>query len=112
MSKITKTKGPVGVEMVDNDAPATRTYEYEFDGLARLGKEIKISPKSFATINKPGYKTEFFVETVSVTIGIGKDHVADLIMSKEAWEALNSGEEVSITTLKEFQKKYVHTKKS
>lgn len=85
----------------------TRTYQYEIEHFARLGKEVKISPKANATVNKAGFKTEFFVETVSVTIGIGNNHVADLIMSKAAWNALKEGEEVTITTTQEFKQKYL-----
>ena len=77
---------------------------------ARLGKEIKISPKANVTVNKAGLKTEFFVETINVCIGIGKDHTADLIMSKDAWESLNKGEKISITTTEDFKKKYVYKK--
>ncbi len=75
---------------------ATRIYQYEIERFTRFGKEIKISPKSNTTVNKVGFKTEFFVETVSVLIGIGKDHTADLIMSKDSWEALNNGAEIFI----------------
>lgn len=42
--------------------------------------------------------------------GIGNDHTADLIMSKDAWEALNSGEKINITTTEDFKKKYVYKK--
>lgn len=73
----------------------------------KLGKEVKISPKTCAHENTPGYSITFYTETVSVTLGIGKNHVADLIMSKKAWEALNDGEEISITTKKDFIKKYL-----
>ena len=102
----------IKVENVTPDGGAvTRIYNYEIDGFARLGKEVRVSPKSHISINKPGFKTEFFVETVSVVIGIGNDHSADLIMSKSAWEALNSGEEVSVITTEEFKKKYIYKKK-
>lgn len=101
--KNTKTE----VEMVEGYGPATRTYNQSIVKNKSLGKEIKISPKSHAAINAPGFKTEFFVESVNVLIGIGKDHTADLIMTKEAWEALNNGEQVSITTLKEFKEKFL-----
>lgn len=77
------------------------------NGFSRLGKEIKISPKSLVTINKPGYKKEIFVESVSLIVGIGNDHVAELVMDKEAWDALKSGELISTTTHKEFIKKYL-----
>lgn len=81
-----------------NSKRGTRNYEYEIDGLGRLGKEIKISPKANITFNKAGFKTEFFVPFVNVLIGIGNDHTADLIMTVDAWEALNKGEEIHITT--------------
>lgn len=93
---------------VENVTPengkVTRTYSQKMSNFFRLGKEIKISPKATAMVNAPGYKQEFFVESVSVLIGIGKNHSADLIMSKEAWEALKNGEEISITTTQEFKK--------
>jgi hypothetical protein len=85
---------------------ATRTYAYQIEGMAPLGREIRISPKANVTVNKAGFKTEFFVPTVNVLIGIGKDNTADLIMTVDAWEALKSGEEISITTVKEFREKF------
>lgn len=72
-----------------------------------LGKEIKISPKTHVNICLPGYKKEFFVESVSVNIGIGKDHVAELIMPIDAWEALKKGEKPFTTTFKEFKKNFL-----
>lgn len=111
MSKIRKTNETIGVEMVTpKGKKATRIYQYEIDHFTRLGKEIKISPKANITVNKAGFKTEFFVETVNVLIGIGNDHTADLIMSKDAWEALNKGEKINITTTEDFKKKYVYKK--
>lgn len=111
MSKIRKTNKSIGVEMVTpNGKKATRNYQYEIDHFTRLGKEIKISPKTNITVNKAGFKTEFFVETVHVLIGIGNNHTADLIMSKDDWEALNKGEKISITTTEDFKKKHVYKK--
>jgi len=111
MSKITKTNETIGVEMVTpKGKKATRMYAYEIEHFTRLGREIKISPKANITVNKAGFKTEFYVETVNVLIGIGNDHTADLIMSKDAWEALNKGEKISITTTEDFKKKYVYKK--
>jgi len=99
-------KADVKVEMVDT-GECTRVYTQHINTFGTLGREIKISPKSCITINKPGYKTEFFVESVSVLIGIGKDHTADIIMSRDSWEALINGAEISITTLKEFKEKFL-----
>lgn len=87
------------------ESPKSRTTS-EIKEFSSLGKEIKISPKAKINVNKEGYKTEYFVETIEVLIGIGKDYTATLIMSKEAYEALNEGELISITTNKEFQDKY------
>lgn len=107
----TKNK-EIGVEMVTPEGgTATRTYQYHIDHFARLGREVKISPKANATINRPGFKMEFYVETVNVLIGIGNHHTADLIMDVDAWEALKRGEPITITTTKEFEKKYVYKKK-
>jgi len=98
----------IGVKMVNQDSPtATRTYDQIILKFDNLGKEIKISPKACVTVNKAGFKTEFFVDTVSINIGIGNDHTADLIMTRKAWEALKDGEEVNITTVKEFRENFL-----
>lgn len=57
-------------------------------GTIRLGKLIKISPKSMGAINSPGYQVEYVGVSVSVLVGIGKDHTAELTMSVEAWKVL------------------------
>lgn len=112
MDRIAKTNEPIKLEMATPDGKAaTRMYAYEIDYFTALGKEIKISPKANVTINKPGFKTEFYVETVNVCIGIGDNHSADLIMSKDAWEALKSGEEITVTTTEQFKNKYVYSRK-
>ncbi len=68
-----------------------------------LGREIKISPKSAATVNDAGHELKFLVPTVSVLIGIGKDETADLVMTEDAWNALNNGEKLNIETVKSFK---------
>ena len=73
----------------------------------KLGKEIKISPKTYINVNKENYSIEYGTESISINVGIGKDHVAHLTMSLEAWEALNEGQELKTTTLKEFKKEYL-----
>jgi len=86
---------------------ASRTYSQEIKNFGTLGREIKISPKANISVNNAGFKIEFFVDTVNVLIGIGKDHTADLIMAKDSWEALKKGAKISITTTKEFKKKFL-----
>lgn len=96
------------VKMVDTDPEnITRVYKQTILKFDKLGKEVKISPKACVTINKPGFRTEFFVDSVTINIGIGTDHTADLIMTREAWKALNKGEKVDITTLEEFKRDFL-----
>lgn len=90
------------------DTQIKRTTSYPTSGTGRLGKEIRITPKAHINIMAPGYKTEFFTETVELCIGIGKDHVASLVMDIEAWNALKAGEPVNITTTEEYKKKYIY----
>ena len=73
----------------------------------KLGKEIKISPKTYISVNKENFSIVYGTESISINIGIGKDHLAHLTMSLESWEALNEGQEVKTTTLKEFKKEYL-----
>ena len=82
------------------------TVKQEIISFARLGKEIKISPKTNCNVNKEGYSLECFTESIEVLIGIGK-YTATLIMSKEAWVALQT-EEVKIVTTEQFKKKLYH----
>jgi hypothetical protein len=101
------------VKMVYPDDPSdiTRIYTQTIQGFLYFARELKISPKSNASWNKKGFKVEFFVDTVSVSIGIGKDHTADLIMTKDAWDAFVEGAEISIDTVKEFEGKYIKRRK-
>lgn len=50
MTKITETNKPKSIN------------QYEINHFARLGKEIKISPKANITVNKAGFKTEFLLK--------------------------------------------------
>ena len=81
-----------------------------------LGRELKISPKSVVHRMAPGYKVEYYTETVEVLIGVGKDNTASLIMSVECWEAFVGGADVKISTMSEFvvkkAKKNVKTEKT
>lgn len=95
------------VRTTESENKATRMYKYEVLKFRPLGKEIKISPKANISINKAGFKTEFYVDTICLTIGIGNDHTADLIMTKDAWEALKNGEKINIETTKSFKKKFL-----
>lgn len=103
--------GEYPVERVNIGVPATRIYHQTILGYLYFGRELKVSPKSNAVLNKVGYKSEFFVETVSVLIGIGDDYTADLVMTKGAWDAFVAGETINIDTVKEFNAKYIKRKR-
>lgn len=99
----TSTSGEV--RMV-KDGPVNILFNQKIKGSIRFGREIKISPKANACINERGYKVEYFTETVSVTIGIGKDYTAELIMTEDAWKALRKGEKITTTTTHQFKELY------
>jgi hypothetical protein len=107
MQQIEKTN--IEVKMTESLTPKIK-FSSKINGLSNLGREIKISPKSYVSICDAGYKVEYFTEMISVCIGIGANHTAELTMTKEAWDALNEGEKISITTLKEFNNNYVKRK--
>lgn len=107
MQQIEKTN--IEVQMTESLSPKIK-FTSKINGLSNLGREIKISPKAYVSICDAGYKLEYFTEMISVCIGIGNDHTAELTMTKEAWDALNEGEKVSVTTLKEFNKRFVERK--
>lgn len=81
-----------------------KIINYQPDNYGSLGRRVEFGAKSKVSINKPGMKIEWFVPTVDVLVGVGKDHVANLIMDIEAWEALKKGQKINIETLQEFKK--------
>ena len=87
--------------------PVSKIIHSQSENHGKLGRRIEIGSTAHVTVNKPGMKVEFFTPTVDVLIGIGNDHVANLIMDKDAWEALKSGEEINIDSLKDFTKKFL-----
>lgn len=91
------------VEVIMEGSNPTRRYKQIINKFQRFGREMRISPKANAMVCDPGFEVKFYDEVVNVCIGIGKDHTADLLMSKEAWEAFKDGEEISVTTVKEFK---------
>ena len=116
MSRIKKTveefETPIElVSVLPKGKKATRRWEYQISAFLRFGKEIKISPKSNAMLHPDRYLAEYFTDTVSVNIGIGDEHTADLVMSKAAWDALQNGAIPNIMTTEEYKQKYVYTKK-
>lgn len=100
-----KKKNPVIKKMSFPSVKNERSYE--IDNFGKLGKRIEIGANSKVTLNKPGMKVEFFTPTVDVLIGIGKDHVANLIMDTDAWAALKKGAVLNIDTLKVFKKNFL-----
>lgn len=72
----------------------------------KLGREIKISPKTIVMFNDPFTRT-FATDTVEVLIGIGKYHSASLTMDVYSWKALKEGAEINITTSKQFRKQFI-----
>lgn len=98
MAKITKTI---------TEPPTRSVMTKNPENFGALGKQIKIGAKSNISVNKPGYKCEWFVPTVEVLIGIGKDHTAHLLMDTDAWKALKKGSKIHITTVQEFKEKFL-----
>lgn len=93
--------------MSETEKEPTVILDFKQGYLSRLGREIKISPKSLTSVStEPGGSIKINTECVSVSIGIGKDHVAWLIMPKAAWNALLAGEDIDITTTEDFKKKF------
>ncbi len=107
MSKIKEINSNIKLLLESKSGNPTRNYAYKITHFSRLGKEIKITPKANAYFHPIGYKMEFYVDTVSVVIGIGPNHVADLVMSKNAWNDLQNGEKIYVETTEDFKKKYL-----
>lgn len=80
----------------------------KIDGFDKLGRRIEIGATTRVTVNKPGMKIHFPVESVEIMFGVGRDHTAHLVMEKEAWEAMKNGEKVNISPLSHFKKKFLY----
>jgi len=94
----------IGTKVEEGDPKMS--YRQSIKAFGSLGKEVKISPKAHVVLNKAGYNVKYYVDSVSVTIGIGNDHSARLVMSVDAWNALNDGEKINVTTVKEFERDF------
>lgn len=81
-------------------------HKGKIKAFSKLGKEIKLSPKSKVAIHEPMASVEYHVTSVSMIIGIGKEHTAVLSMSEDAWNALKDGNETTTTSYIEDIKKY------
>lgn len=81
-------------------------HKGKIKAFSKLGKEIKLSPKSKVSIHEPMASVEYHVTSVSMIIGIGKDHTAVLSMSEDAWLALKNGNDATTTNYIEEVKKY------
>ena len=83
-------------------------HTYTTVAFARLGKEMKLSPKSRVSVNERGATLTHEGESVSLVVGIGNNHVAYLSMSKDAWNALSNGEQVNTLNVKDAELKYLN----
>lgn len=81
-------------KLMDKDVSSTECDLIKIDNFT---VNMAIPNNAVVHVNKPGLIKEFFVESVEVTIGIGKDHTASLIMDIEAFAALKKGEPVHFT---------------
>lgn len=92
--------------------PPTRSTKNSYpNNHGELGRELRIGKKSHVYVNNPGFKVEYFVPSVELLFGIGKNHTASIIMDTDAWEALQKGEETSITTLQQYQDQFFNPRK-
>lgn len=65
-----------------------------------LGRRLTIPAKSEVSLVPDGFGIQYYGDTVHITIGVGKDHTADLIMSTDTWEALKDRSNNLIITMK------------
>lgn len=86
---------------------ALSSEKKEIKTFGRLGRRVEVPVNAKVSVNEPGYGIEFNVPTISVIVGVGKDHVARLVMDTDTWEALKSGEKITTTSLKEFKKNFL-----
>jgi hypothetical protein len=88
--------------------PPARSITNSFpENHGKLGRRMEIGSTAHVSINRPGMKHEWFVPTVEVLIGIGKDHVAYLIMDTDAWQAFKKNQKINIDSLKTFTSKFL-----
>lgn len=92
---------------MDEKVRSVESFPNGMSNFGALGKRIEIGARAKITVVNEGFKAEYFGKTVHVNIGIGKDHTANLIMDLDAWEALNKGDKIHISTLTEFKEKFL-----
>lgn len=77
-------------------------YSGETEGFSKLGREIKVSPKSLVRIVGVGIELRSESRSVIVDVMIGV-HKAAFVMSEDAWRALNAGEDIIIQTEQQYR---------
>jgi hypothetical protein len=82
-------------------------YQHFTENHGSFGSAIKIGPKSHVMLLAEGASRKYHMKSIEILVGIGKDHTASLTMDIEAWEALKSGEDVKVATLKEFRENFL-----
>jgi hypothetical protein len=95
------------VKKKTEDLPVRSIVSSYPENHGELGKRIELGSKTHISKNKAGMKVEFFTPTIQVLIGIGKDHVAYLLMDEDAWVALKKGQKINIDTLKDFTTQFL-----
>lgn len=71
----------------------TKTLKKLLQASPKLGRRIVI-PASSEVFEASGGSVVYYTPIVTVTIGIGNNHTADLTMSVDAWEELKAGAEL------------------
>jgi len=87
--------------------PVKSIYHTFPENHGKLGKRIEIGATAHVSLNKSGAKYEFFSPTVELLVGIGRDHVARLVMDEDAWKALKKGQKINIDSITTFKKKFL-----
>lgn len=87
-------------ETATNEPTVIFSLNFRNDESKKLGKAFRVGSKATVEVSKEGGSIEFYVPSVTVLIGIGTDHVAHLVMTKEAFDALNEGQPVTFNNFK------------
>lgn len=97
---------PFEIRMSDDKNPKLN-YQFTVNDVTKLGIPIKVGAKAAVMHHPDGYRLEVNGEAVSVVLYIGDHYAADLVMTRDAFEAIQNGEELKAYTYQQFKEDHL-----
>lgn len=75
----------------------------EIVGITRLGREVKVSPKTEVIVKEPGHEIKYKKRSVIAKVQVVGAGEIVLSMEESVWNAINLGAEIKVKTIKKYR---------